>query len=324
MAINRWIITMGCCAIISILLEPPRISVAATIEVESDDDALSAPPTPSFTKTSAVQEVISTPVIPQKETKPLPISKAITPKSSLTNEPEPTSQNNTRINDNIGFYQFVKSGYMVRDINQAPGIGRVIGGIGIDQNYSTGKKTFVKLYSDRYDVKPDDLFVVYRILEMPITNEKSETLGYVVQNLAIVKAVEVEKRKCFVQVNQSFDTFQKGDFIRPYEDEIKRWKWAQTKKALPNRPIHCFVVGGESGMNLYSLYHNLILSAGTQKGVVEGQVFQLKEPKSSSDGILHLPVGATEVIFAGSNYSIAQIISSSEIIEKGCEAFYEP
>ena len=70
----------------------------------------------------------------------------------------------------------------------------------------------------------------------------------------------------------------------------------------------------------------IILTAGTRKGVVEGQTFELRQNRGR--GLFkdpeHVLKGKARVFYAGANYSMAQIIESRESIQKGFEADYRP
>ena len=70
----------------------------------------------------------------------------------------------------------------------------------------------------------------------------------------------------------------------------------------------------------------IILTAGSKKGVVEGQKFELRKFENRADKTesLHVPVGKVEVFYAGPNYSLARILTSHIPVEAGFEAFYDP
>ena len=169
--------------------------------------------------------------------------------------------------------------------------------------------------------------LVYRT-NYHLEEARSGFSGYLVQNLAVLKVLEVHQRRCLAQVKDSFATFSNGDAVRPYGDEMARWKEAQVKKDLPGHPIKCFVVGGESPeiRHFWTLSDFIILSSGSKKGIVEGLRFDLRkyEDRADKEESMHIPVGKAEVFYAGPDYSLARILTSHVPVESGFEAFYEP
>ncbi len=330
---------------------------ATTVEVENEDDDISVVPTP-MSKTANVQvtppngEAVGADLEMEGESKetlphpsptplmtPTPVKKkslvetptptAFATESQAQNELAPNSlmppRKRVRISDKVGFYYFVSSGFFVSDPSQLHSIAKVIGSADESLNFSTPKRTYIELSSDHDTVKPDDLLVVFRAVHL-VHEPHSGVSGYPVENLAIVKVVEVQKKRVLVEVQESFGPFQSGDRVETYDNEIKRWKQAQIKKELPPHPITCFVLGGRPDRQNYAQTDFIYLSAGTKTGVVEGQNFDLREivDTGGMEEPLHVPRGIAQVVFTGLNYSTAQIIRSNASVKKSFEAVYQP
>lgn len=290
---------------------------ATTIEVESDDEEIEASPTP------AAQAPARVPAKPATASKASPAPAS--PKTGPAVQ-SPDTTRRVRVSDKVGFYYFVKAGYAA-DPGKLTAAGQVVGNMDYNTSYSTPKRTFIEMASDSGKVLAGDLLVVYRV-QKPLEEAHSGSLGFRVENLAIVRVVEVQKRKCLVETVKTFDPFQEGDKVESYDVEIQRWKQAQIKKPLPAQPLSCFVVDGESegGQKRFNQLDFIYLSAGTNQGVVEGQAFRLL--KQTNAGVmeepLRTPVGEAQVIFAGPECSTAQILTNSEPVEKGFLAEYKP
>lgn len=321
---------------------------AATIEVESDDEDISAPSTPSPASSNQPAKNQAAPQVEEKagtlaQSKPSSVPETLqAPKgkgsNALTATPVPmeipqtfssaasaaSASSRVRISDNIGFYYFIKAGY-VANPSSVPVIGKVVGTFGKEVNLNILQKFYIETTSDKIKLTPGDLLVVYRN-ELPVSESHSGSLGYLVENLAIAKVIEVQKRRCLVEAIKAFDLFKSGDKVEPYDVEIKRWKQVQIKKPLPTNSLKCYVAGGEPGSRNFQRTDVIYLSAGTKKGVVEGQTFQLRE--YTDLGLLkesiHSPQGKVQVIFAGPDASTAQILTCDELIQKGFEAVYQP
>jgi hypothetical protein len=330
---------------------------ATTVEVENDDDDILAAPTPmngssnpqavpprnktadtdldleDQSEKAAPASISAPPPTPTLAAKKVPMetpTPTIVPnRSQENNEAQanslPFSGKRVRISDKVGFYYFVSAGFLSSDPARIPSIGTVIGSGDYNQNFSTPKRTYLQLESDHTKVKPDDLLVIFRTVT-PIQEPHSGDLGFQVENLAIVKIIEIQKERVLVEVKESFRPFQEGDRVEVYENEIRRWKQAQLKKALPSRSIKCFVVGGEANRQNYEQADFIYLSAGSKKGVVEGQNFDLREitDTGAMEESLHTLRGVAQVIFSGPDSSTAQIISNHESIQKSFEAVYQP
>ncbi len=296
----------------------PNFSKAVTVEVEEDEEDVAAVPTvvspENKPKTEQVKNTLRSQasvqtVVPQNST--APGTESLKPR--------------VRINDKIGFYYFVRAGFVTRSQVQPHFIGKVVGNFDNQTQFSTPHKTYIELASSKTEVKPGDLLVVFRNDE-PLKESGNDLSGFWVQNLAIVKVLEVEKKRCQLEVLQSFYPFEVGDKVRFYDDEIQRWKQAQIKKNLPDHPVKCFVVGGGLNQTKFNQAEWIILSGGSGKGIVEGQKFQLREYKETGlfQPVLQTPQGVAQVFYAGEGFSIAQILFNHIPIEKGFEAVYQP
>ncbi len=327
MPINRrWWINVVLPALVAASLTAPPLR-AATIEVEQEDEDIAAPATPGASTAPSMTSTASPASAPPTA---VPTSPASATTSGGTTvgvafEAAP-ALHRVRISDNVGFYYFVKAGYITNPDRLSP-IAHVIGSFDYNLSYSTAKRTYIETDSDQIKLSPDDLLVVYRA-DLPLEEPHSGALGFQVQNLAIVKVVDVQRQRYQVEVVQSFSPFKEGDKVEAYDTEIQRWKQAQAKKPLPAHPVTCFVAGGtqEAGQQSYNEEDFIFLTAGTRKGVVEGQTFQLR--KVLETGLLQEPirplVGEIQVIFAGPDCSTARILHNSEPILKGFEADYQP
>ncbi len=289
-------------------------------KAEASDKASPFPsPTPQMSPTQTVKKApLATPT-----SSTLPEESQT--KSDLRKNPIETSRQRVRISDKVGFYYFVSAGFLVSDPSQIHSIGKVIGNPGNEQLFTSPERTYIELSSDQTKIEPGDLLVVYRA-DRPMHETNSATLGYRVENLAIIKVIELQRRRMLVEITQSFGAIHNGDRVETYDNETKRWKQAQIKKELPSHSIKCFVLGGDSSHQNYEQTDFIYLSAGTKAGVVEGQKFEVREITSTGamEEPLHALRGVAQVIFAGLNYSTAQIVSNNESIEKSFEAVYQP
>jgi hypothetical protein len=228
-----------------------------------------------------------------------------------------------RISDNVGFYYFVSAGYLTQDDSKIPQLGKVAGDFSEKMQFSTPQKVYVDLTNAI--VKPGDFLVVYRV-GGNVNEDHAGHVGNRVQNLAILQVVESQKTRCLAETKESFAPFKAGDLVKSYGDEIARWKQAQRRKSLPAQPIHCYVAEGKILLENYSQNDWVVLTAGQKEGVVEGQIFKLRQ--RSATGFLaedvHQPFGEAQVFYSGPHYSMAQILDSSEPIQNGFEAWYQP
>ena len=114
--------------------------------------------------------------------------------------------------------------------------------------------------------------------------------------------------------------------MKPYDSEIQRWKDAHAKQALPTKPIQCKVAGGEPNRTQMEETDFIILTAGAKKGVVEGQVFELRNSREMGfmEKPLQILAGKAQVFYVGPDYAMARILKSSVGIQKGFDAVYQP
>ncbi len=299
----------------------PVLAVSATIEVEEDEADMDAPPTPTVPAPRSENTRRE-----DSKAREEPPKSEITLKQDKPVEDKPGSKMaRVRINDKIGFYYFVSSGFLVPEESKVSSVGHVVGSFDNQVSYSTGKKTYIEVSSTKYGVKPGDLLIVYNTI-YNVRESQSGFSGLYVRNLGIVKVLSVEKRRCQVEVKKTFYPFEAGDQVRFYDDELKRWKQAQVKKTLPDHPVKCYVAGGYPNMDNFNQPEFIFITAGSKKGVVEGQKFQLREVKPA--GLWDPPIlverGIAQVFYTGPEYSLAQIITNNFPIQKGFEAIYQP
>lgn len=294
----------------------PSKGTAKTIEVEEEDEEIPAQPLP--TRPVSPSPRSSLPGKPSFQAAPAKGTAAFPGVST----PE---RKRVRIGDQVGFYYFVKAGYAVSNDSEVPCLGKVIEPGDEDLNYSTPVRLYLELKPGQAGVRPGDFFVVYRTAPR-LRESHSGFEADQVQNLAIVQVLRVSGNRCLVEAKQTFAPFRPGDKVQAYESEIKRWKKAHVKKPLPDHAVRCYVAAGEVGRQAMQRTDFVLLTAGTQQGVVEGQTFELDEVKEG--GFLQDPIrdpkGSARVIFAGPDCSTAQIISNHESIQKGFEAVYQP
>jgi hypothetical protein len=166
---------------------------AATIEEEEggDEELFEAPtPLPAKAKPATIQASATA------------VSKNTSPAASSGDfqgiKADDGTSSKARINRNLSFYYFLRSGYVVSDSSEIPCLGEVVEANG-EMFYSTPKKLFVRLISPNTEVKPGDLWVVYRAQDQ-VREPKSGFSGIWANNLAVVKVLEVQKQRCQAEV----------------------------------------------------------------------------------------------------------------------------
>src|SRR5579871_4782528 len=251
---------------------------AATIEVENEDEQVDAAPTATAVPPDpapAKQAPAAAAAPAAAPGKPAPVTQAAPVPAANPSASVPPATRRVRVSDSVGFYYFVKAGY-VADPDKMPAIGQVVGNADNNISYSMAKRTFIELQSEKNKPAVGDLLVIYRTLQ-PVEESHMGALGYQVENLAIVRVVETQDLRDLVEVVKSFYPFVAGDRVEDYDNEIQRWKEAQIKKPLPAQPVTCYVAGGvqESIQKTFNQLDYIYLTAGTKQGVVEGQTFRL-------------------------------------------------
>ncbi len=306
-----------------------------TLEIDVEDEGQSVTPTIENDKPLPTAIVVLTPGITTGPLQPTPTvqSQPTVHQESVTEPEQQTIKDSknisasirTRASDQITFYYFLRAGYVVDSNDRIPVVGKVSETYDAQSIISTGQKIYAEI-GQKKGVKVGDLLIPYRLMVNNLKEPHSGFSGDWVKNLGIVKVLEVQRKYCLVESIKSFEPFQKGDSLRIYNDEIKRWKQAQTKKILPQHEIHCYVAGGESGRTQYAQYDFIVLTAGSKKGVVEGQTFEIRKAGARGvfDETIHALKGKAQVFYVGPSYSMAQIVSSVEPIEQGFEASYRP
>jgi hypothetical protein len=307
-------------AVFSIFALGSQFPVAATVELEEADEMVPAAPAkenspkPEKAKPEAAPPVENVNSSPEK-----PIAPAAPRAQTAASQPR------VRISDKVGFYYFLKSGFLVSDESKIDAVGKVLGSFNEQEYYSVPNRVYVDLSKSQKSVKPKDLLVVYQVAES-FEEPHSGFSGYWVKNTAVIKVLSVENQKCLAEVKESFYPFSDGDKVKSFEDELSRWKEAQVKKTLPDQPIKCYVAGSESGIDNFSQSQFIVLTAGKQQGVVEGQTFQISETQDvgTFEPNLQSPQGLARVFYAGSNYCMAQILFDHKFVKKGNLAVYQP
>lgn len=221
-----------------------------------------------------------------------------------------------------GFEGFLWSGYVVGGPDEVTPVGRVDDPSG-ESAFSTPKK--VRLAWSGPPARQGDLLVVYRI-QQRLREPRSGFSGYWVQNMAVLEVLEEGKGSVLAQVRRTRTPFEEGDLVRPYGEEVARWKESRAKKEPSKQPVNCRVAGGEEGIHHYSETNTIVLTAGRREGVVEGMVFRILEavPAGPEGEAAENPVGEARVLYAGEDHSMARILFSHRPIVVGSEARYQP
>lgn len=327
MSIDRLNLGLAVLLVAGLWVAGPGRTAAKTVEVEVEEEDVQAVENP---KSEPAKPAKAAPAaVPVKPVKAAPAAAApvktptSAPVAAVEVSPE-SSMPRTRVGDKVGMYYFIKSGFVVPDESK-PAAAALVKGFTMDMHYSTPKTCYIEFSNAKSAAAKGDLLVVYRVATM-IREPHSGFSGFWVRNLAIVKVLEVDKKRCLVEVRRSFFPFERGDKVRYYDDEMDRWKQAQTKKSLPDHPIKCYVVSVETDHQLLNQSDPIVLTAGSKKGVVEGQVFELREGKGTGllEPRIHIPTATARVFYVGGDYSMAQILSNHVPVENGFEAHYQP
>lgn len=292
-----------------------------TIEIE-DEDVVAVTPTPVVKAVPKAPTRSDELVEPTKAGKPQPSSQ--TSKEASAPVRAAATGPRVRMDDKIGFHYFVKSGYVVQEGSDVASVGRVEE-YDFDPTYTFPKKCRLSLSEAGASTKIGDRLLVYRVRQR-FNESRSGFTGYWVQNVAVLKVLETGEQGTLAQVLESFDPILVGDQLKTYDQELDRWNGARVKKPLPAESVHCFVAGGDFIHDQFSQSEFIVLTAGADQGVVEGQDFQLRDKKKTNDEeeALGKPVGLARVFFAGPGYSMARIVWNYEPVYKSFEARYEP
>jgi len=182
----------------------------------------------------------------------------------------------------------------------------------------------VKL-SRRTDLKAGDELVVYRVLDPYSDPETGRFLGDFIKNLGLLRITEVDGQLIHATVIGAWFPFYAGESVKPYEDELDRWKQSRRKHPLPAEPIQCSVAGPVPGTDRILTNEVAILSAGEDQGVVAGMNFQLRKPvEATVTQKTWMKVGSATVFYVGPGYSLAKVIWGLEPILNGYRAVYQP
>jgi hypothetical protein len=151
-------------------------------------------------------------------------------------------------------------------------------------------------------------------------------MGTQVAHLGVGRVVEVQGGRCLVKVDRSYKPIQPGDEVKLYEDEVQRGQQSRRMEKLPSSEIQCRVCGGDPWLDRYTTNDYVILSAGSEQGVVAGQVFLLRQrdTKPGWKGPADATVGRVKVFYAGPDYSMAKVLMNSIPVTRGTRALYSP
>lgn len=225
-----------------------------------------------------------------------------------------------------GFDFMLRAGSVARKKSLVQRLGRVIGSPQAGEvSYSVPKSVYVKLRKGA-SAEPGDRWVFLRFgapLRDPIS---SKYLGVQVLHLAVGTVKEVQGDRCLVRLTQSFNPVQVGDEVKSYEDELDRWRAARQPSKLPNREILCHVSGGDPDQTLYQMNDYVVLSAGSDEGVVPGQTFQLRQrdQEPAWKGAAEDTIGKVRVVSVDTRSSIGKIVMCARPITRGIRAHYRP
>ena len=248
-----------------------------------------------------------------------------TPREDAVKPRMKSGEARVRVGDEVGFYAFVSAGFAVGDPGVIHPIGRVVSGPDVSTEFAYPNQTYIEITDEREVVGPGDWLVVCRA-KASLSADPVGMKGYQVENLAVIRVLEVQKKRCLVQVKDSFRIFHPGDWAVPYDRELRRWKKARTMKPLPDHPIRCYVLGSGAGKSDYEQTDTIFLSAGEKQGIVEGQTFQLRDYQGGNllEEGSHVPVGTARVIYSGPEVSTARILRNNRPVHEGFEAEYRP
>jgi hypothetical protein len=299
---------------------------AKIIEIEEEDESVqAATPTPRPKKAPAATPVTAGSK-PQGAT-PAPTPAGTSPKKAEASKPAKAAEGapgkRVKMGERVGFHYFVKSGFFVKDPSQASFVGKVRN-IQDEITFSTPKRCKLQLTEGVASPGIGERLVVFRV-QASVQERNSGYNGFWLKNLAVLKVTEVKEEGLLAETVKTYFPFKEGDLVKPYHEEVDRWNQASEKKSLPQEAIHCHVAGGDPDVKHYVQPEFILLTAGSEEGVVEGMVFQIREsPKSLEASVGSAPVGAARVFFAGEGHSLAQVLHSSATLQKGFEAVYEP
>ncbi len=236
-----------------------------------------------------------------------------------------SKKSKTGVSSKGEFDFLVRAGFVAQNKSQINRLGKIIGNPRNEDNLSTADKVYVGL-SKGATAQEGDRWIFFRFAD-PVKNPANgKKLGIQVIHTGIGRVLEVQESRCLVQIEKSFVPIQGEGEVKSYEDEVQRWKQSKQETKLPDFKITCFVAAGEPQRDHYAMNDFVVLSAGSEAGVVAGQVFQLRQRDKNPrwSGPAEAPIGQAKVIYCGGNYSMAKILRSVQPIPLGTRAVYEP
>lgn len=289
-------------------------SATNTPTQELSDDSANTEETPTPTPILEPSPTDTETVVPKKE--PVQAPARTVPSLKLKR---------VRAAQDISFYSFLSSGFVVMDSEPREILGLVYAFEGDPMSYSQPSEAHVKLDHPTRS-KVGDLLTIYHLYKKSLDNSELGFQGSWAEIQAVVQIQEIIKDMARVKIIEGFQPFSNGDMARDYGIDVKRWKKAQTKKNLPLADISCSVAGGYPLNVQYKQTDTIVLTAGSDKGLVEGMVFELdrKTDRGLEGNPLFNPLGFAEVFFCGNQYSLARVTESRDGIQKGFAAFYRP
>jgi hypothetical protein len=291
----------------SLFLAPCLKVQAGTANVEKDNEAIVASPTPENDTAETLMSAETSADPEDEKTEPA------------------VEKNNSSSEDRVNFSYFLTSGYAANDIRNIPNVGKVEGTPELDGSLSVAKSVYVTISDDTVQVKLGSKLIVFGD-GGSLTVKKAGFYKQFIKNLAILRVREqLGKRRYLADVITSYDFIPAGAPVKLYDGEKALWEKAQISKPMPDHSIKCYVAGGERGRDAWNQYDYIILTNGTKQGVVEGLYFQLFEPTYGPDNHKEQePRGWAKVFYAGANYSLARIKTGSDSIQSGFEAISKP
>jgi hypothetical protein len=276
---------------------------AAPMDVEKDNDAIGAAPTPDEDEVGGDEMT-----------------------SDVKNSPKEVRyiQPARGGDSDVTFNYFLTSGYVANDISNIPSVGKVIGTPELDGSLSTAKSLYVLVPKDKTKLEPGEKLIVFGD-DGSIFEKKSGFDKRYIKNLAILRVREGIGNRYLTDVVTSYDFIPAGSPVKLYSGEKNLWDRSQVAKEAPTHPIKCYVAGGDRAKETWNQNDFIILTAGTKDGVVEGLGFELMElplgKNQKADGFSR---GFAKVFYAGSYYSLARIQNGAGSISTGFEAYYKP
>jgi hypothetical protein len=267
---------------------------------------------------------IPTPTLTPTE---IPTAEVVTEESATA--PVETMQRKTIVGKSVGlspewFDYLIQAGYLVSSNSEVPRFGIISESAEADAILQPGMHLVVRKKSST-DVKLGDRLMVYRVLDRYNDPDSKIYLGMYVRNLGLLKVTRIDGLLVHADVLKTYAPFYTNDLVKLFDDEMDRWKQSRRKKQLPSDSVECSVAGIPPGSEHALMNETIILGAGEDQGVVAAMDFELKKPVEAAVGkTTWTKIGKARVFFVGGKYSLAKILWSQEVIEKGFRATYQP